>query len=224
MPWAIAALALLGSAIAVWVCRSAPIRSGGLYSMIDIWALSEEFNNLDRCVDRNYATFEEVVKLCVGKGRVEAVNYLLESPRNKLSRTVELDLLFISASLAQPNVTELLLKRGLNPNYRTKSGGTPLVRAAGNMGIGCEILAPRRYRTVELLLRYGADPNFTSGNGYYALGEAVGAGNTNLIPLLIEGGASTNVLDPDVKLPVLQKLIINRAATRRFIQEYIAGR
>jgi ankyrin repeat protein len=219
--WATAALALLSVAIAVWVCRSAPIRSGDIYSMIDIWAVSEEFENLDRCIDRNYASFDEVVYLCVANSRVEAVNYLLQSPKYKLNRSAELDLLHMSASLAQPNVTELLLKRGLNPNYRTKSGGTPLVRAAGYMGLGCKILAPRQHRTVELLLQYGADPNFTSSNGYYALGEAVGAGNTNLIPLLIENGASTNVLDPDVKLPVLQKLIIDRAATRRFIQVYL---
>lgn len=222
--WAAAVLAVLGTAIAVWVCRSAPFRSAEIYSMIDIWAVSEKFENLDRCLDRNYATFEEVMQVCVANGRVEAVNYLLQTPRNKLSRGEELDLLLMSTSLAQPNVTELLLKRGLNPNARTKAGRTPLVRAAGYMGLGCRSLAPRQHRTVELLLQYGADPNYTTSHGYYALGEAVRAGNTNLIPLLIEGGAATNVLDPDVKLPVLQKLEIDRAATRQFIHAYLESK
>jgi len=117
-----------------------------------------------------------------------------------------------AAKLCRPELAELLLKHGADPNARDAVGNTPLYYAAvfccvevaelllrhgadvkrGNplyeaVSGGCRAVA-------ELLLRHGADPNMEDGWGI-PLHAAVWRGDAMLVELLLRHGADPNVRD-----------------------------
>ena len=79
---------------------------------------------------------------------------------------------------------EELLERGMNPNERIGYGNTALMLAV-------------RYKpeSVRALLKGGADPNLTNTSGETALMMAVQSGAEEIVDLLLDAGANTNVHD-----------------------------
>ncbi len=94
----------------------------------------------------------------------------------------------VSITADRPDITEILLSNGANPNYRDPSGRTSLVYAVVTSE---EIL--------RLLLDYGADPNIADKNKRTPLMLAaldVGT-EPGIMEALIEHGADINAQDED---------------------------
>ena len=105
-----------------------------------------------------------------------------------LSPEIITNALNISISAERPDITEILLLNGANPNFRDHAGKTALVYAVLTSE---EIL--------RLLLKYGADPNIPDNNKRTPLMLAsldVGT-ESSVIEALIDYGADINAQDKD---------------------------
>ncbi len=120
-------------------------------------------------------------------GNVDAARLLLE-------RRIAPDAGLLSAAQNRHvELVKLLLNKGANVNYRSKSSNTALHVAALQGGPD----------TVRLLLKKGADPNLTNKNNETPLHLAiVGDGDIEVIKLLLAAGAKTNIADQEVATPV----------------------
>lgn len=85
--------------------------------------------------------------------------------------------------LSNPEMLEILLKRGANPNADFSLAGTGMLHHA---------LSLRRDRAAELLVIAGADTNKRDLHGKTPLSIAAGNGNQALIKLLLEKGTDRN--------------------------------
>src|SRR5512143_2773714 len=91
--------------------------------------------------------------------------------------------LHLACFFGHPNLAEMLLRYGANPNARSRNAMavTPLHSAA----------AARKQRSVEWLVEYGADVNATQQGGWTALHEAARQGNMEMAEYLL-----SKVADP----------------------------
>jgi hypothetical protein len=92
--------------------------------------------------------------------------------RDGRSPLLDYDTPLLSAA-ASPELARILLERGADPNARSGSGWTPLIRACN---AGCT-------ESARLLLAAGADPTAMNDEGYTAYGRIPGD-NHELIELL----------------------------------------
>ena len=87
---------------------------------------------------------------------------------------------------------KLLLVKGADVNYKSKSGLTPLHTAVSN---GCR-------EVIELLLSKGAEVNSKSNNGRTPLHTAAYQNQQEVAKLLLAAGADHNVKDIEGKTPI----------------------
>lgn len=92
-----------------------------------------------------------------------------------------------NASYAAPEITEYLLKSGIDPNCRDEFNNTALHNA---------IIDPyRKYRddVLKALIDNGADPNLPNGEGQMPLHLAINGNEEKTIKILISKGADINI-------------------------------
>jgi ankyrin repeat protein len=92
----------------------------------------------------------------------------------------------------------LLLQYGADPHINTQLSVTPLAVAAGIgwvEGVTSEWSTERTVEAVKLLLALGIDPNFQADTGRVALHGAAHKGATEVVRVLVEGGARMDIRD-----------------------------
>lgn len=123
----------------------------------------------------------------------EMVKFLTDSGADvneifSLSPEISTNALNLSITADRPDIAEILLSHGANPNYRDPTGRTSLVYAVVT-----------NEEIVRLLLEYGADPNTTDKNERTPLMLAaldVGT-EPGIMEALISHGADINAQDED---------------------------
>jgi hypothetical protein len=118
------------------------------------------------------------------KGNVEISRLLLERAADvKASSPIGYQSIHFAAS-QKPELMELLLKHGADPNATNRFGATPLQMGLHN----------QHSKTLELLLKAGADPNALNRNGATPLHTAaVSPSSQNALRLLWQHGARLDI-------------------------------
>ncbi len=101
--------------------------------------------------------------------------------------------LHLACFFGHPNLAEMLLRYGADPNARSRNAMSvlPLHSAA----------AARKQRTIEWLVEYGADVNAAQQGGWTALHEAARQGNVEMAEYLLSKGADPSLRSEDGKTP-----------------------
>lgn len=131
--------------------------------------------------------------IAIREGRIDAVREHLDGGRNpnvqvplkihnKFVWVTPLDAAFTTNT---PELVELLLKKGANPNGRNTEGMSPLMSA---------ILDGDKAEIVRQLLAHGADPNGEASDSMTPLLLASGQGLSEDVRSLLQAGASVDVL------------------------------
>jgi len=112
----------------------------------------------------------------------QGVEHLLKAGADPNQNTMEKDesAMSLAAGGNDPEILEMLLKRGGNPNLTGPRDQAVLQIAA--------LYSERRRENVRLLLKYGADINGHTEFGQTAAHKAVSAGDFELVAYLLEQG------------------------------------
>lgn len=135
--------------------------------------------------------------MAVWQGRIANVRYLLEHGADvKAYQTCgdEMPPLISAARLGYPEIVQLLLEHGADPNMQMQgSRKNALTEIAYNT-------APA---TIQMLLDWGADPNLAGWCGQVPLMQAARLGLTEIVRMLIEKGADVNAADDAGSTPLM---------------------
>ena len=166
----------------------------------DLLSLAVQYNEnpqviralLDAALNTERGSVDEVLLLQTAaafNGSPEVMELLLDavvSPETKI--IVEVGLLGVVASNANPEVIKVLLGAGADVNAKTSSGHTPLHSAAGSSEDNWEV--------IQTLLDAGADVNAWTDRGITPLHSASGSdGHPAKIKVLLDAGADVNAWD-----------------------------
>jgi ankyrin repeat protein len=92
----------------------------------------------------------------------------------------------------QPDVVDVLLNNGANPNQPNSGGDTPLLRIIGRDQTEPSI------RILKTLLKAGADPNLKSSSGFWTpLIFAADLGQSQMVSILLSSGADFRATNSD---------------------------
>ncbi len=109
--------------------------------------------------DRDRVGLKELV-FAVHDNQSEKVESIIESENIDIREYSFL----VHSALDRPEVLDVLLKKGANPNVRDSSNNTPLYRIVDK-----DFNSPSlRKQSVDILLKHGANPNAGGGNSDYA--------------------------------------------------------
>ncbi|HKA22456.1 MAG TPA: ankyrin repeat domain-containing protein [Blastocatellia bacterium] len=129
---------------------------------------------------------------------------------DELSGDLTADLLYAS-HMRSEDLVQLVLKRGADPNARTRYGGSILVDAAFS--------GPDQYEIVKLLLDAGAEINQTSASGWTALMAVIWRGTARTTNLLLQRGADINMRSQDGRTALILAVSRgNTSAVKRLLQ------
>jgi ankyrin repeat protein len=96
--------------------------------------------------------------------------------------------LIYAALFNRPEMVELLLNAGANPNVTVSN---PDENVHGETALMYAVDIPDKIRVVELLLKHSADPNLANSKGQTALYHAVDFANLEAVRRLLAAGAKT---------------------------------
>ena len=132
-------------------------------------------------------------------GHTETVSMLLNSEyvdvRRIINERTKQEWTALALAYDHPEVVELLLKHGADPNIATDDGWTPLMLACQRKGVPA---------SVELLLRYHPNLDHTNNLGMSAYGLARWNNLNDIMETLEKAGAKKRLLVGDVTKSVLQ--------------------
>jgi len=176
----------------------ATIRTGDAVRAVEL----AESSTLKTRFARDRAVFAHALALMMGSGNAVLSEYvereLLADPtlphtHNRYGR----NLLHDASAHGSPQMVELLLRLGADPNARTAGGHTPLYCAANEHGAaGCGDI-------VRALVRAGADVDARSDSKRCTpLHMAARRGNTEVAAALLECGADINARDKTGDTPL----------------------
>lgn len=94
--------------------------------------------------------------------------------------------LIYAAAFNRPEMVELLINAGANPNVTVSN---PDENVRGETALMYAVDIPEKIRVVELLLKYGANPNVANSKGQTALYHAVDFANLEAVRRLLAAGA-----------------------------------
>jgi len=147
------------------------------------------------------APIEEIFNVAKGSDSKRFTKLIEQLSDVNIKDELDISLLIYACGNHLPPVVDLLITKGANLNYRSRSGAFPLMSAIsmGNLG------------NVKLLIEAGVDVNLNKNNsGYTALMQAI-HGTTHrgeeekyleIVRLLLSNGAEINVSSNDGKNPL----------------------
>lgn len=110
--------------------------------------------------------------------------------------------LHVAADLLNPEMLELLLAAGANPNAQNSEQSTPLHMALkSSQGENEESDGDDTLRCVNLLLDAGANPNILADDGYTPLHTAVFHDQISSIRSLLDRGANSTIRNANRQTP-----------------------
>ncbi len=163
-------------------------------------------------------SFEAVKLLLAGGADVNRQSLRQPPVKAGLQERGELTALLLAASMGSPEIVQALLAKGAEVNVKDMRGMTPLMMAASAEKQNAE--------TVRLLLAKGAEVNVRSNDNETALSWANKWGDTEIVRLLKEAGATAPAKapgpDPEKRLaiPVRQHLEKTMALLQASSTEY----
>ena len=141
----------------------------------------------------------------------EAVKLLLgKKPDVNAATATGITALFLASPKGNPKTVRLLLEAGAEPNVRDERGFTPLILASGS--------ETRNVEVVRLLLAKGAMLDSKDQDGETALTWARKLGDTPVVRLLREAGAT----GPDPEVAMLPTAAMEDPDVRRSIAKSLA--
>lgn len=109
--------------------------------------------------------------------------------------------LIYASMYSKPDVVNLLLKNGANPNIKDTDNITPIMRSIMN----------NNYDTTKLLIKYGSNVNYGGPeNDNIPINLAILKKNSKIINLLIDNGSNMNTVDRFLNTPVHYLLQTNK--------------
>lgn len=105
--------------------------------------------------------------------------------------------LYLAVNREDPDIVELLLNHGADPNGKVDEGDTPLHSA-----IPVNSYQPPDTRVIQLLLENGADVNAKNDSGNTPLHKAMQLPYVDIVQLLLEWGADVSALNDDGNTPL----------------------
>jgi len=152
---------------------------------------------------KKYKLYEEEMYLCdpdicIRRNRYDQLEEWLKSGGDPNFRSItSLHLLSLAAKKTNPEITDLLLKYGANPDSQNERNYTALIYAVIENGID----------VVKSLIDSNADLDlYTNTFNYTALIYAAVMKNYKIMSMLIDAGADWSIVDTDDK-SFLDKLI-----------------
>ena len=130
--------------------------------------------SLDLCAVVEFESQDSALKVLKG---MEGVDTVMCSQNSTL--------LHIAARRGLVHVVRLLLRKGVDPNFKDILGYTPM-HVAAERG---------RYDVVKAMLDAGVPPNVRGAGGITPLHVAAMQGHYDMVRLLVERGANVNVVD-----------------------------
>jgi ankyrin repeat protein len=127
---------------------------------------------------------KSLIVLAIEQNAVKVARLLIAAAA-KLDRSRDKPLIH-AALFNRPEILELLLKAGADPNVTVSN---PDEDVRGETALMYAVDLPEKIRIVELLLKHGADPNLADSKGQTALYHAVDSDNLEAVRRLLAARA-----------------------------------
>lgn len=151
------------------------------------------------------------LRAAVGAGKIAAVRELLDSGADpKVTNSLGESLL---NDTLKPEIAQLLLEAGANPDFVPRWWNPPLHVAAAN----------GRVAVAKVLLAYGAKPDLRNDEGNTPLHLAAGNGQTEFVRLLLAAGAKVGLANAEGKKPIHRICSSHSQAAPKIVQLLLAA-
>jgi hypothetical protein len=146
-------------------------------------------------------------------GGMHNVNMVFESELGVSGTALEF-LAIEDWSPTMPNMLELLMEEGANPEVYRIRGKTPLMNFISPIS---DFEMEHKFPIVQQLLDFGVDVDASTTTGWCALHSACRRGWTKVVELLIDRGANVNSLTDGLRTPLHVAVTYGNEHTARFL-------